>query len=307
MSVDARTVKELRDRTGAGMMDCKRALTETEGDLDASVALLREKGLASAAKKSGRVAAEGLVGVFANAGGSEAILLELNCETDFVAKNDAFGTLLQTVGSGLLDASGIDEGTSETAADVSVGNGSKMSDVLTEAVASIGENIGLRRFVRVSTDSGRVGSYVHAGGKIGVLVELAGASDVHDDLTRALAMQVAAAMPRYVRREEVPASDVDAEREIFRNQALASGKPEKVVDKIIDGKVDKFFREICLVEQEYVRDSQLTVAKLLEQTGKETGTELRIERFVRYQLGEGIERRETNLAAEVAEQIGKSS
>lgn len=305
MSIDARTVKELRDRTGAGMMDCKRALSETGGDLDAAVALLREKGLASAAKKAGRVAAEGLVGVFASADGSEAVVVELNCETDFVAKNDAFGDLLQTVGNALLD-SDAEEGTGESAGDLAVGS-KKLSEVLTDAVASIGENIGLRRFVRVRAGGGRVGSYVHAGGKIGVLVELSGASEAHDDLARSLAMQVAAAMPRHVRRDEVPEAEVAAEREIFKNQALASGKPEQVVEKIVDGKVDKFFREICLVEQEYVRDSQLTVEKLLAQSGKETGSELRLERFVRYQLGEGIEKKESNLAAEVAEQLGKST
>ncbi len=305
MSIDAKTVKELRDRTGAGMMDCKRALSETDGDLDAAVALLREKGLASAAKKAGRVAAEGLVGVFASADGSEAVVVELNCETDFVAKNDAFGDLLETVGNALLD-SDADEGTGESAGDLTVGS-KKLSEVLTDAVASIGENIGLRRVMRVRAGGGRVGSYVHAGGKIGVLVELSGASEAHDDLARSLAMQVAAAMPRHVRRDEVPEAEVAAEREIFKNQALASGKPEQVVEKIVDGKVDKFFREICLVEQEYVRDSQLTVEKLLSQSGKETGSELRLERFVRYQLGEGIEKKESNLAAEVAEQLGKST
>jgi elongation factor Ts len=305
MSIDAKTVKELRDRTGAGMMDCKRALSETDGDLDAAVALLREKGLASAAKKAGRVAAEGLVGVFASADGSEAVVVELNCETDFVAKNDAFGDLLETIGNALLD-SDADEGTGESAGDLTVGS-KKLSEVLTDAVASIGENIGLRRFMRVRAGGGRVGSYVHAGGKIGVLVELSGASEAHDDLARSLAMQVAAAMPRHVRRDEVPEAEVAAEREIFKNQALASGKPEQVVEKIVDGKVDKFFREICLVEQEYVRDSQLTVEKLLAQSGKETGSELRLERFVRYQLGEGIEKKESNLAAEVAEQLGKST
>jgi elongation factor Ts len=305
MSVDARTVKELRDSTGAGMMDCKRALTETDGDVDAAIAMLREKGLASAAKKAGRVAAEGMVEVFSHDSASEAILVELNCETDFVAKNEAFGELLSTVGRAILDAD-VETGTGETAAGFEVG-GKKLSEILTEAIVSIGENIGLRRFVRVRTDGGRVGSYVHAGGKIGVLVEISGATDEHADLARSLGMQVAAAMPRYVRRDEVPESEIASEREIFRNQALASGKPEKVVDKIVDGKIDKFYRDICLTEQEYVRDSQLTIDKLLEQVGAETGADLRVERFVRYQLGEGIEKKEANLAAEVAETIGKSS
>jgi len=307
MSVDARTVKQLRDRTGAGMMDCKRALSETDGDLDAAVALLREKGLASAAKKAGRVAAEGAVGIFTSDDRSRAVVLELNCETDFVAKNDAFQALVVTVGQALLADDGKDSGTGEDVADLTVADGQKLSDLLTASIASIGENIGLRRFTRVTASDGRMGSYVHAGGKIGVIVEIKGATAEHDDLARSLAMQVAAAMPRCVRRDEVNAAELDAEREIFRNQALASGKPEKVVDRIVDGKVEKFYREICLLEQEYVRDSQLTVQKLLEQTGKEAGTDLSIERFVRYQLGEGIERKEANLAAEVAEQLGRSS
>jgi elongation factor Ts len=303
MTIDARTVKNLRDRTGAGMMDCKRALTESGGDVDAAVALLREKGLASAAKKSGRVAADGMVGVFANEDRTVAVLLELNCETDFVAKNEAFGELLSKVGQALLATDGVSEGSGATVADIEVDEGTSLSALIADAVASIGENIELRRFARMTTNGGRIGSYVHAGGKIGVIVEFKGATAEHDELTRSLAMQVAAAMPRYVRRAEVDEAELAAEREIYRNQALASGKPENVVDKIVDGKIQKFYREICLIEQEYVRDSQLTVEKLLEQSGPD----LSVERFVRFQLGEGIEKKESNLAEEVAEQIGRSS
>jgi elongation factor Ts len=288
------------------MMDCKRALQETSGDLEAATAFLREKGLASAAKKAGRVAAEGLVAVAENADGTEAVVVELNCETDFVAKTDQFGELLESIAQALLAGDVPEQGTAETVADLDVG-GTKLSALITEKIASIGENIGLRRYVRMKSDGGRIGTYLHAGGKIGVAVEVGGAGAPHSELLRSLAMQVAAAVPRYVRREEAPAGDVEAEREIFRNQALASGKPENVVDRIVDGKVEKFFREICLVEQDYVRDPDLTINKLLAQVGKETGAQLEVRRFVRYQLGEGIEKKEANLAEEVAEQLAKSS
>ncbi len=306
MSVDAARVKELRDRTGAGMMDCKRALTEAQGDLDKAVALLREKGLASASKKAGRVAAEGLIGTFTSADKRRAVIVELNCETDFVAKTREFADLLARVGGALLGARDIpSEGDAEVAGDLPLENGRPLRDELTEAVASIGENIALRRYAILTTEDGRVGSYVHAGGKIGVLVEVAGAGDGHEELLKSLAMQVAAAVPRCVRREEVRAEDIAAEREIFRAQALASGKPENVVDRIVDGKIEKFYREICLLEQDYVRDPQLTIDKLLAEESKRSGSELSVRRFVRYQLGEGIERKSSNLAEEVAEQLAK--
>ena len=304
MSVDAARVKELRDRTGAGMMDCKRALSETSGDLDKAIALLREKGLASASKKAGRVAAEGLVGTFTNADETLGVVLELNCETDFVAKTDEFAKLLAAVGGALL-ADGPDAGGGETAADVKLGSGKSLSQAITEAVASIGENIALRRYERLDGRGGRIGSYVHAGGKIGVVIDVAGAGPEDADLLRSLCMQIAAAIPRYVRREEVPESELAQEREIFRSQALASGKPEVVADKIVGGKLEKFYREACLLEQEYVRDSQLTVEKLLAEAGKRSGRKLEVRRFVRYQLGEGIERRSSNLAEEVAQQLAK--
>jgi elongation factor Ts len=306
MSVDAASVKELRERTGAGMMDCKRALGESNGDLDKAIALLREKGLASAAKKAGRVAAEGLVSTFTNADHTRAVVAELNCETDFVAKTPEFGKLLATIGEALLAADGITpEGDAAAVGSLKLSSGKTLADTLTAAVASIGENIGLRRYTRIDSKDGRVGSYVHAGGKIGVLVEVAGANANHEEILKSLAMQVAAAMPRYVRREEVTAIDLAGEREIFRSQAAATGKPANVVEKIVDGKVEKFYREVCLLEQEYVRDPQLTVDKLLAAEAKQAGGSLTVRRFVRYQLGEGIEKRTSNLAAEVAEQLAK--
>jgi len=307
-SITASDVRVLRERTGAGMMDCKRALTEVDGDIDAAVALLREKGLAGAAKKAGRVTAEGLVGVFANDDNSCAVVVELNCETDFVAKNENFASLLDVIGPALLAAGGDSiEGGAADAAAIAVASGATIEQTLKDAISAIGENITLRRFCRIHCESGRVGSYVHAGGKIGVLVEIDGAADADAEVSRSIAMQVAAAMPRYVKRDQVDGTELEQEREIFRNQALASGKPDNVIDRIVDGKVEKFYRETCLLEQDYVRDSQLTISKLLDQVGKDGGRELSIKRFVRYQLGEGIEKRAENLAEEVAAQIGKAS
>ena len=306
MAIDPKTVAKLRSDTGAGMMDCKRALTETEGDLEAAVALLREKGLASAAKKSGRVAAEGKVGVFTTEDAAAAVMVELNCETDFVAKNEQFDELLGRVGESLL-RSELDEGDGETAAGLTIDGGKTVSELLTESVSTIGENLSLRRFKRMRSEGGIVGSYVHAGGKIGVLLELSGGTAAQAELAKSLCMQVAAALPRAVSRDEISEAEISAEREIYKNQALASGKPENIVDRIVDGKIGKFYGEVCLLEQEYVRDSDLTITKLLERESKEAGVTLQVARFERYQLGEGIEKREQNLAAEVAEQIAGGS
>ncbi|MFP6608824.1 MAG: translation elongation factor Ts [Deltaproteobacteria bacterium] len=300
MSIDAKTVKELRDRTGAGMMDCKRALTKTDGDLDKAVSHLREQGLASAAKKAGRVAAEGTVAVFASDDDATAVVVELNCETDFVAKTEQFQALVDDIGDALLQGAKPGEGSGESVAGLTVG-GTSLSDLMTESIASIGENLSLRRFTRIAADGAAVGTYLHAGGKIGVIVETTEGGN--GEAVRSVAMQVAAAMPRYVSRDEVPAEEVDREREIYKNQALASGKPEQVVDKIVDGKLEKFYREVCLLEQDYIREPDLSVRQMLERDGG--GVTVRS--FTRYQLGEGIERASSNLADEVAEQIAQQS
>ncbi len=304
MSITAAQVKELRESTGAGMMDCKRALAATDGNVEEAVAFLREKGLAGASKKAGRIAAEGLVGVYPSEAGKTALMIELNCETDFVAKNEQFQGLLDKIGNGLISADIPERGSGEAVADTPI-DGTAISMVLNEAVSTVGENMSLRRFVRRTSTDGIVGSYVHAGGKIGVLVEIAGGAAEHADLAKSLAMQVAAAFPRYAKREEVPAEEVEKEKEIFRAQALASGKPEKVIDKIIAGKIDKFFGEICLLEQDYVRDPDVTIEKLLTQASKSTGASLTLVGFERFQLGEGIEKRESNLAEEVAAQLAQ--
>jgi len=302
--ISAQTVKDLRDRTGAGMMDCKKALAESDGNLDAAVTYLREKGLAGASKKAGRVTAEGLVDCFATRDATAAVIIELNCETDFVAKNDQFKHLLPAVGAAVLAQPGSAEGTGDDVGSLELSGGGSISEAVKAAIASIGENVSLRRFLRLRSTTGAIGSYVHAGGKIGVLISVAGANASDDELLRSLAMQVAAAFPRFVRRDEVDPAEIAREREIFRGQAAQSGKPAQVIEKIVDGKIEKFYRDVCLLEQEYVRDPQLTIDKVLAQASKAAGRKLTVERFVRYQLGEGIEKRSENLAEAIA-QIAK--
>lgn len=306
VAISAQTVKDLRDRTGAGMMDCKKALAESGGNLEAAVTYLREKGLAGASKKAGRVTAEGLVDCFATSDATAAAIVELNCETDFVAKNDQFRRLLSDVGAAVLAQPGSAEGTGDDIGGLKLSGGGSIEDAVKAAIASIGENLSLRRFLRLRSTNGAIGSYVHAGGKIGVLVSVTGATSSDDELLRSLAMQVAAAFPRFVRRDEVDASEIAKEREIFRGQAAQSGKPAQVIEKIVDGKIEKFYRDVCLMEQEYVRDPQLTIDKLLAQASKASGRKLTVERFVRYQLGEGIEKRSENLVEAIA-QIAKGS
>jgi elongation factor Ts len=306
VAISAQTVKDLRDRTGAGMMDCKKALAESGGDLEAAVTYLREKGLAGASKKAGRVTAEGLVDCFATSDATAAAIVELNCETDFVAKNDQFRRLLSDVGAAVLAQPGSAEGTGDDVGGLKLSGGGSIEDAVKAAIASIGENLSLRRFLRLRSTNGAIGSYVHAGGKIGVLVSVTGATASDDELLRSLAMQVAAAFPRFVRRDEVDPSEIAKEREIFRGQAAQSGKPAQVIEKIVDGKIEKFYRDVCLMEQEYVRDPQLTIDKLLAQASKASGRKLTVERFVRYQLGEGIEKRSENLVEAIA-QIAKGS
>jgi elongation factor Ts len=286
VAISAQTVKDLRDRTGAGMMDCKKALAESGGNLEAAVTYLREKGLAGASKKAGRVTAEGLVDCFATSDATAAAIIELNCETDFVAKNDQFRRLLSDVGAAVLAQPGSAEGTGDDVGALALSGGGSIDDALKAAIASIGENVSLRRFLRLRSTTG------------------ATASD--DELLRSLAMQVAAAFPRFVRRDEVDPAEIAREREIFRGQAAQSGKPAQVIEKIVDGKIEKFYRDVCLLEQEYVRDPQLTIDKVLAQASKASGRKLTVERFVRYQLGEGIEKRSENLAEAIA-QIAKGS
>jgi elongation factor Ts len=297
-NITAKMVAELRAKTGAGMMDCKKALTETNGDSEQAVDLLRKKGLSAAAKKAGRVAAEGLVAAISE--GNRCAVVEVNSETDFVAKNEAFTDFVAGVANIVLN---------EAPADLEAllalpfpGTGRTVAEEQTHQIATIGENIGVRRFTRHEVSAGVVASYVHGNGKIGVSVSLE--TESQDEkvalLARQIAMHVAAASPQYLVRSEVPAAVIDKEKEIMRAKALDSGKPENIVDKIIEGQINKFFGEVCLIEQVYVIDTDKKVGQVVEALAKELGSDVRLTGFVRYQLGEGIEKREDDFAAEVA-------
>ena len=298
MSITAAMVSELRKKTGAGMMDCKKALTETAGNMDDAVDFLRKKGLSAAAKKSGRAAAEGAIS--ADSTGTVGAIVELNAETDFVAKNEDFQAFVSGIKDVVLATEVADV---EALKNVAFpGTGRTVGEELTHQIATIGENMGLRRFARVDAGQGVVTSYIHGAGKIGVLVELQTASTDEKvaALGKQLAMHVAAAAPQYLNRESVPAEIVDKEKEIMRVKAIDSGKPEKIVDKIILGQINKYFGEVCLLEQAFVIDPDHKVGKLVAALAKELGTEIKLNSYVRYQLGEGLEKKEDDFAAEVA-------
>ncbi len=297
--ISASMVSELRGKTGAGMMDCKKALAEAEGNLDTAVDILRKKGLSAAAKKAGRAAAEGLI--VAAVEGCCGALVEVNAETDFVAKNDGFVAFAQAVAETALK---------EAPADMDAllacsfpGTGRTVGEEQTHQVATIGENINIRRFARFDVASGQVVSYIHGVGKIGVLVELA-TEKANDDrvaaLGRNLAMHVAAANPQYLDRDSVPADVIEKEKEIMRAKAKDSGKPDEIIEKIILGQINKYFGEICLLEQAYVIDPDHKVSKIIAGLGKELGTGIVLSRYARFQLGEGVEKRADDFAAEVA-------
>ena len=298
MSITAAMVSELRKQTGAGMMDCKKALTETGGDMQEAVDFLRKKGLAAAAKKSGRVAAEGAV--VAASQGAVGALVEVNAETDFVAKNEAFQAFVSSVRDIVL-ANEVNDVEALKTLDFP-GTGRTVSEELTHQIATIGENMSIRRLARVNAGQGVVASYVHGAGKIGVLVELqtSSADERVAELGKQIAMHVAAAAPQYLDRASVPPEVVEKEKEIMRVKALDSGKPENIVDKIILGQINKYFGDVCLVEQAFVIDPDQTVGKVVEALGKELGSEIKLNSYVRYQLGEGIEKKEDDFAAEVA-------
>ena len=295
MEITAAQVKTLREKTGAGMMDCKTALAASGGEMEGAIKHLREKGLATAAKRAGKVAAEGMV-ASRLVSPSEGLLLELNCETDFVAKTEPFQELARSVLDTLSGNSAVDGVRAAAEADLDaakLASGKSVADAIAESIASMGESIVARRVARLACAPGQglVGTYVHAGGTIGVLVEAktaatGAAAEEVSVLLRDVAMQVAATNPRCARREEVAAEEIAREREIYRIQAAQSGKPPQVVEKIIDGKIEKFFSDFCLVEQEYIRDSQLTVGKLVAEKAKKIGAPIELVRFVRLQLGE---------------------
>ena len=284
--ITAALVKTLRERTGAGMMDCKKALSACEGDLDKAVDFLREKGLSQAAKKASRVAAEGAVAAYVSEDAKVGVIVEVNCETDFVAKTDDFQALAHTIAEHIAktnpkDVEALKESTLE---------GKKVSDLVTEKVAKIGENISLRRFVRYEVQEGLVASYIHAGGKIGVLVDLKGGDAA---LGKDIAMKVAATNPAYLNRTQVPADVLDHEKEVLAEQAKNEGKPEKIIEKMVIGRIQKYYKENCLVDQEFVKDPDQSITKLLKANNAD------IRAYARFQLGEGIEKKQENFADEV--------
>jgi elongation factor Ts len=310
-NIDAKAVNDLRLETGAGMMDCKRALTETGGEIDAAIDWLRTKGLSKAAKKADRVAAEGLVAVAVRTEGAGMIAaaVELNAETDFVARNELFQNAARKAATAALDAEGVEAiGAAKTA------DGETVSEMITNLIATIGENMLLRRSVRFQVSQGAIASYIHNAigpnlGRIGVLVALEGAGDqaALTELGRKIAMHVAATNPLSLSVDDLDAAAVEKERGIFTEQALASGKPPGVVEKMVEGRIRKFYEEVVLLKQAFVMDSDLTVEQLVEKTGKELGAPIKVAAFVRLALGEGVEKAPAaDFAAEVAAMTGQA-
>ena len=309
MAVTASMVKELREMTGAGMMDCKKALSATDGDFDKAIEFLREKGLATAEKKAGRIAAEGLVATTIKDGDKVAAIVEVNAETDFVAKNEVFQTFVKEVveQAANTDAADIDAFKAEKwALDTSM----TVDEKLAAMIAKIGENMNIRRFEKSVSEDGIVVSYIHAAGKIGVLVE-AKTENNDERVKEALknvAMQVAALNPKYVSTDDVPEEYKEHEKEILiaqaKNDPKNANKPENIIEKMITGRLAKELKEICLLEQEYVKaENKETVAKYLEMVSKEVGTPVELKRFVRFETGEGLEKKNEDFAAEVAAQM----
>lgn len=307
MDISATKVKELRERTGAGMLDCKNALVETKGDMEAAVVYLREKGLAKAAKKAGRVASEGTVLIRMD-GDRKGLMLELNCETDFVAKSDAFRSLSENVLDHFVRHAS-EEGSVVNMEDRSYDDA--IGAIVTEAIAKIGENIRPRRFIRYAAKEGSfVHSYLHMGGKIGVLVEMSGdaaavKSPAVHELADDIAMQIAAMNPVCVSPDEFPPALIESERAIYRAQVLEMGKPEHMVDKIVEGKIQKFVKENTLLNQPFVKNQDITVGAHITATAKQCGGTVKVLRFARFELGEGIEKEKKDFAAEVQSQMGK--
>lgn len=291
MAITAALVKELRERTGAGMMDCKKALTATDGDMDKAIDFLREKGLAAAAKKASRIAAEGAVASYVSPDAKVGVIVEVNCETDFVAKTPGFQDMAKAIAKHIALTKPADV----PALLASELEGQTVSALVTAAIAKIGENMAVRRFARLeAAEGGLVAAYIHMGGKIGTLVNLVGGSP---ELGKDLAMQVAAANPQYLNREQVPADVLEHEKAVQKEKARNEGKPEKIIEKMVMGRIQKFYKDVCLVDQEFVKDPDLSVAKLLRQQGAQVSD------FARFQLGEGIEKKKEDFAAEVMSQV----
>ncbi|HHQ1597421.1 TPA: translation elongation factor Ts [Staphylococcus aureus] len=290
-TISAKLVKELREKTGAGMMDCKKALTETDGDIDKAIDYLREKGIAKAAKKADRIAAEGLVHVETK--GNDAVIVEINSETDFVARNEGFQELVKEIANQVLDTKAE---TVEALMETTLPNGKSVDERIKEAISTIGEKLSVRRFaIRTKTDNDAFGAYLHMGGRIGVLTVVEGSTD--EEAARDVAMHIAAINPKYVSSEQVSEEEIDHEREVLKQQALNEGKPENIVEKMVEGRLRKYLQEICAVDQDFVKNPDVTVEAFLKTKGG------KLVDFVRYEVGEGMEKREENFADEVKGQM----
>lgn len=290
-TISAKLVKELREKTGAGMMDCKKALTETDGDIDKAIDYLREKGIAKAAKKADRIAAEGLVHVETK--GNDAVIVEINSETDFVARNEGFQELVKEIANQVLDTKAE---TVEALMETTLPNGKSGDERIKEAISTIGEKLSVRRFaIRTKTDNDAFGAYLHMGGRIGVLTVVEGSTD--EEAARDVAMHIAAINPKYVSSEQVSEEEINHEREVLKQQALNEGKPENIVEKMVEGRLRKYLQEICAVDQDFVKNPDVTVEAFLKTKGG------KLVDFVRYEVGEGMEKREENFADEVKGQM----
>ncbi len=306
MAITAALVKELREKTGAGMMDCKKALTETDGDLELAVDWLRTKGLATAAKKSGRVASEGLVGLYVS--GNAGALVEINSETDFVARNEAFQGFVLAVAQVALET-GDDLDAINAAA--YPGEDRSVAEQLTHMIATIGENMHLRRATVISVKEGALAAYVHnqmapGVGRIGVLVglESGGSADVLAATGKQLAMHIAASGPASISRDDLDPEMVERERSVLSEQARESGKPEEIIEKMVEGRIRKYYEEVCLLDQTFAIDGETRIAQVLEAAGKDAGAPVSVAAFAAYKLGEGIEKEESDFAADVAAAVG---
>ncbi len=298
-------VMKLREQTGVGMMDCKKALVETDGNFDEAVKYLREKGMASAAKKADRIAAEGLVKCVISDDKKTGVAVEINCETDFVARSDQFIALVDNIANHILHSSAhtIEEVLAEN---YYLDKSKTLNVLIAEATAAIGEKISFRRFTKfVVNGNGIVASYIHMGGKIGVLTQINSTASQADlqELAFNVCMQIAASRPQVISIADVDAAQLDSEREILTVQARNEGKPEAVISKMVEGRIHKYYKEVCLLEQEYVRDSAMSVKQVIADVAKKAGAEITVAKFVRYEMGEGIEKRVDNFVDEIAEQM----
>ncbi|WP_244833173.1 translation elongation factor Ts [Clostridium sp. BJN0001] len=304
VAISAQLVKELREKTGSKMMDCKKALVKTDGDIEKAIEFLREKGLADAAKKSGRVAAEGLVKTYIADDKKTGAMVEFNCETDFVSENAEFIEFAEKLAEKVVNSN---VATVDDLLKEKFDSENTIETSLKALIAKLGENMTIRRFVKYTIESGVVRSYIHGGGRIGVLLEVACAKECPeaDEVAKEVCMQIAAANPLCLNESDVDQAALEKEKEIYKVQALNEGKPEKIVEKMVQGRIKKYLKEICLEDQLWVKDSDKTIKKYVQEKSKEAGTEIKINRFARYERGEGIEKVQEDFAEEVRKQMGK--